>query len=182
MVMTSRIGLLALALAAGCAGPRMLAAGDRVPDVQARNQDGVLVRLAAYRGHPLVVYFYPKDRTSGCTIEAHEFRAAHAQLRALGAEVVGVSNDDVASHKGFCADEALPFPLLADTDESIAHAFGVPTRLGFYRRTTFVVDASGVVRRVFDPVEPNGHAREVLAALAGLSAGGARPFRAQPSP
>jgi len=163
----SLLSLLPLGLVA-CSGARMLAAGDRAPEVQAKNQDGALVSLAQYRGHPLVVYFYPKDRTSGCTIEAHEFRTAYAQLRAAGAEVVGVSNDDVASHKGFCNDEALPFPLLADTDERIAHAFGVPTRLGFYRRTTFVIDAQGVVRRVFDPVEPNGHAREVLAALNAL--------------
>jgi peroxiredoxin Q/BCP len=159
--------LLLLGLA-GCSGARMLAAGDQMPDVQAKNQDGATVRLAQYRGHPMVVYFYPKDKTSGCTIEAHEFREAYARFRALGVEVVGVSNDDVASHKGFCTDEALPFPLLADTDERIAHAFGVPTRLGFYRRTTFVIDAQGVVRRVFDPVEPTGHAQQVLAALSAL--------------
>jgi peroxiredoxin Q/BCP len=162
------LGFLLVALLVGCSSARMLAAGDRVPDVVAKNQDGAPVSLAQYRGHPLVVYFYPKDRTSGCTIEAHEFRTEYARFRAAGVEVVGVSNDDVASHKGFCTDEALPFPLLADPDERVAHAFGVPTRLGFYRRTTFVIDGAGVVRRVFDPVEPNGHAREVLSALAAL--------------
>jgi peroxiredoxin Q/BCP len=160
-------GLVLLAMV-GCSGARMLAAGDRVPDVQAKNQDGVTISLSQFRGHPVVVYFYPKDRTSGCTIEAHEFRTTYERFRAQGVEVVGVSNDDVASHKGFCTDEALPFPLLADTDERIAHAFGVPTRLGFYRRTTFVIDAQGVVRRVFDPVEPTGHAQQVLAALPSL--------------
>jgi peroxiredoxin Q/BCP len=79
--------------------------------------------------------------------------------------VVGVSNDDVASHKDFCNQEALPFPLLADTDQTIARGFGVDSKLGFYHRMTFLVDGAGVVRRVFDPVKPASHAREVLAAL-----------------
>jgi peroxiredoxin Q/BCP len=168
-------GLLLLPLLVGCSSARMLAAGDHVPDVTAVNQEGARVSLAQFRGHPLVVYFYPKDRTSGCTVEAHEFRTEYARFRAAGAEVVGVSNDGVASHKGFCTDEGLPFPLLADTDEHVAHAFGVPTRLGFYRRTTFVIDGAGVVRHVFDPVQPTGHAREVLSALAALPASPAGP-------
>jgi peroxiredoxin Q/BCP len=79
--------------------------------------------------------------------------------------VVGVSNDDVASHKDFCTQEALPFPLLADPDQTIARAFGVESKLGFYHRMTFLIDGAGVVRRVFDPVKPAGHAREVLAVL-----------------
>jgi peroxiredoxin Q/BCP len=84
--------------------------------------------------------------------------------------VIGVSNDDVASHKDFCTSEALPFPLLADTDKRVARAFGVGDTLGFYHRITFLVDRDGIVRRVFDPVRPAGHAREVLAALQTLSA------------
>jgi peroxiredoxin Q/BCP len=81
-----------------------------------------------------------------------------------------VSNDDVASHKDFCAQQALPFPLLADPDQALARAFGVRSTLGFYQRITFLVDGGGVVRRVFDPVRPAGHAREVLAALKELAA------------
>jgi peroxiredoxin Q/BCP len=79
--------------------------------------------------------------------------------------VVGVSNDDAASHKDFCAREALPFPLIADTDKRVARAFGVGDVMGFYHRMTFLIDGGGVVRRVFDPVSPAGHSREVLAAL-----------------
>jgi peroxiredoxin Q/BCP len=83
--------------------------------------------------------------------------------------VLGVSNDDVASHKDFCTGESLPFALLADPDQTVARAFGVPSKLGFYHRMTFLIDATGVVRRVFDPVSPAGHAREVLAAVQALT-------------
>ena len=153
---------------AGCASGGGLQPGERIPDVEARNQDGAAVRLSQYRGHPLVVYFYPKDRTSGCTVEAQAFREEYARFRALGAEIVGVSNDDTASHKDFCGRERLPFTLLADPDKTVARAFHVGSILGFYHRVTFLVDEAGVVRRVFDPVHPAGHAREVLAAVQGL--------------
>lgn len=148
-----------------------LSPGDRVPDVEARNQDGAPVSLSHFRGHPLVVYFYPKDRTSGCTIEAHDFRVGYPKFKELGVEVLGVSNDDVASHQDFCTKEGLPFPLLADPDQAMARAFGVKATLGFYQRITFVLDGDGVVRQVFDPVHPAGHAREVLAAVKGLAGG-----------
>jgi peroxiredoxin Q/BCP len=152
-----------------CASEHALAPGDRVPEVGAHNQDGVAVRLSQYRGHPLVVYFYPKDRTSGCTIEAQAFRTEYPKFRALGAEIVGISHDDAASHKDFCNQQSLPFPLLADTDQSIAHAFHVGSILGFDHRITFLVDANGIVRHVFDPVHPASHAREVLTAVEGLT-------------
>ena len=145
-----------------------LSPGDRVPEVAARNQDGARVALSRYRGHPLVVYFYPKDRTSGCTIEAHDFRVGYSKFKELGVEVLGVSNDDVASHQDFCTKEALPFPLLADPEQDMARAFGVKSTLGFYQRITFVLDGDGVVRQVFDPVHPAGHAQEVLVAVKGL--------------
>jgi peroxiredoxin Q/BCP len=83
--------------------------------------------------------------------------------------VVGISHDDVASHKDFCNEQALPFPLLADSDGAVARAFGVSSTLGFYHRMTFLIDGGGVVRRVFDPVKPATHAREVLAAVSALS-------------
>ena len=145
-----------------------LVPGDRVPEIEARDQDGGRVALSRYRGHPLVVYFYPKDRTSGCTIEAQAFRADYPKFKELGAEILGASNDDVASHRDFCTREALPFPLLADPDQAIARAFGVKSTLGFYQRITFLVDGEGIVRQVFDPVHPQGHAREVLAAVQSL--------------
>jgi peroxiredoxin Q/BCP len=145
-----------------------LVAGDPLPDIQARDQDGASVALSRYRGHPLVVYFYPKDRTSGCTLEAHEFRADYPQFKAIGAEILGVSNDDVASHRDFCTKEGLSFPLLADPDQAIARAFGVKSILGLYQRITFVIDGQGVVRQVFESVRPAGHSREVLAAVKAL--------------
>ncbi len=170
----------ALGVSGGCARVlarrQHLSPGDRVPEVAARKQDGSSVALSQYRGHPLVVYFYPKDRTSGCTIEAHEFRVGYPEFADLGVEVLGVSNDDVASHEDFCTKEGLPFPLLADPDQTMARAFGVKATLGFYQRITFVLDGDGVVRPVFDPVRPAGHAREVLAAVKGLAGA------AQPSP
>lgn len=168
----------ALGVSGGCARVlarrQHLSAGDRPVEVAAHKQDGSSIALSQYRGHPLVVYFYPKDRTSGCTIEAHEFRVGYPQFKELGVEVLGVSNDDVASHEDFCTKEGLPFPLVADPDQTMARAFGVKATLGFYQRITFVLDGDGVVRQVFDPVHPAGHAREVLAAVKEL-AGGAPP-------
>jgi peroxiredoxin Q/BCP len=149
-----------------------LSPGDRVPEVAARKQDGTPVALSSYRGHPVVVYFYPKDRTSGCTIEAHDFRVGYPQFKELGVEVLGVSNDDVTSHQDFCTKEGLPFPLLADPDQEVARAFGVKATLGFYQRITFVLDGDGIVQKVFDPVHPAGHAQEVLAVVKGLAGGG----------
>jgi peroxiredoxin Q/BCP len=143
--------------------------GDRVPDVGALNQDGVSVRLSQFRGRMVVLYFYPKDQTSGCTQEAHGFTSEYDRIRQLGAEVVGVSNDNAQSHKKFCDNEALPFPLLADTDKSIATAFGVGSFMGLYKRITFLIDADGVIRKVFDPVKPLRHAAEVIAAIAEVS-------------
>jgi thioredoxin-dependent peroxiredoxin len=143
--------------------------GDRVPDVGAPNQHGVAVRLSQFRGRMVVLYFYPRDQTSGCTQEAHGFTADYDRIRAIGADVIGVSNDDVKSHKSFCDNEALPFPLLADTDKVIANAFGIRSFLGLYQRITFLIDGDGVIRRVFDPVEPARHADEVMAAVAELS-------------
>jgi peroxiredoxin Q/BCP len=161
------VGLAAVGVACGrLMGRRQhLVPGDAVPDLEVRNQEGASLRLSHYRGHPLVVYFYPKDRTPGCTVEAQAFRADYPKFKALGVEILGVSNDDVASHQDFCTKQALPFPLLADPDQAIARAFGVKALLGFYQRITFVLDRDGVVRRVFDPVRPLGHAREVLGAV-----------------
>jgi peroxiredoxin Q/BCP len=142
--------------------------GEPAPDVGAPDQNGAAVRLSQFRGRTLVLYFYPKDQTSGCTIEAHGFSAAYERIRQSGAEVVGVSNDDARSHRRFCDSASIPFPLLADTDKSIAAAFGVRSIFGFYQRITFLIDAAGVIRKVFDPVSPARHAGEVLTAIAAL--------------
>jgi peroxiredoxin Q/BCP len=173
------VGVAALAVLAACAtagsktkrAAGRLKEGDRAPDVGALNQDGVAVRLSQFHGRMVVLYFYPKDRTSGCTVEAHGFSAEYEKIRASGAEVVGVSNDDAKSHRNFCDKESLPFPLLADTDKTIADAFGVGSIFGFYQRITFLIDGDGVIRKVFDPVKPGRHAAEVMAAIADLSGG-----------
>jgi len=166
--LTLMVAVAAAVVLKGLAHRRPLAPGAPAPDVEARDQNGKVMRLSDLRGHPVVVYFYPKDRSSGCTLEAQAFRSGYGQFRARGAEIVGVSNDGVASHKDFCGREALPFTLLADPGEDIARAFGVSGLFGYYHRVTFLVDGAGVIRRVFDPVRPRTHAQEVLAALDAL--------------
>lgn len=158
-----------------------LHAGDRAPDVHARDQDGHDVNLAALRGHVVALYFYPKDETPGCTREALGFREAYARIREAGAEVVGVSNDDAQSHKRFCERKGLPFSLLADPEKAVARAFGVRSLFGFYERITFLIDGQGVIRRVFDPVRPAHHADEVLAAIAELRGTAAPPSAPPPT-
>jgi peroxiredoxin Q/BCP len=150
------------------AAPSLLAVGAEVPDVAAKAQDGKLVRLRDLKGKPLIVYFYPKDDTPGCTIEAKGIRDQYADLKSR-AVVLGVSEDSADSHQAFASKYDLPFPLLDDTSHALATAFGVPLSSGHAKRVTFVIDAAGKVRRVFPNVNPDGHAAELLAALAALS-------------
>jgi thioredoxin-dependent peroxiredoxin len=143
----------------------LLAAGAEVPDVAAPAQDGTLVRLRALKGKPVVVYFYPKDDTPGCTIEAKGIRDQYAEL-SRRAVVLGVSVDSLDSHKAFATKYDLPFQLLDDTNHELARAFGVPlSPSGHAKRVTFVIDASGKVSKVFPNVNPDGHAAELIEAL-----------------
>lgn len=135
-----------------------------MPDVSAPAQDGKVVRLRELKGKPVIVYFYPKDDTTGCTIEAKGIRDQYAELKSR-AVVLGVSEDSADSHQAFASKYSLPFPLLDDTNHSLATAFGVPLNAGHAKRVTFVFDASGKVRKVFPDVNPNGHADELLSAL-----------------
>ncbi|MGB0059945.1 peroxiredoxin [Candidatus Binatus sp.] len=122
---------------------------------------GELRRLKDFRGHNLVVYFYPKDDTPGCTVEGKEFRDSYAQFQALDCAVIGVSTDTVERHRAFAEKHALPFILLADEDGRLASAFGVLS--GKYAaRSTFVLDTDLRVRRAFHEVTPRGHAAQVL--------------------
>jgi len=145
----------------------LLAVGAEVPDVSAPAQDGKLVNLRALKGKPLIVYFYPKDDTTGCTIEAKGIRDQYAEL-SRRAVVLGVSEDSLDSHKAFATKYDLPFQLLEDTNHSLASAFGVPLSSGHAKRVTFVIDASGKVSKVFPNVNPDGHAAELLETVKAL--------------
>ncbi|MBW3553609.1 MAG: thioredoxin-dependent thiol peroxidase [Gemmatimonadetes bacterium] len=156
----------------------MPTAGERAPEFTLRGVDGegdeVEVRLADLRGRRVVLYFYPKDDTSGCTTQACAIRDAWPEFGAAEAVVLGISPDDVDSHRRFGAKYDLPFTLLADPDHEVAEAYGVWKEKSMYgrkymgvERTTFLIDADGTIERVFPRVKPNEHAEDVLAALEG---------------
>lgn len=148
-------------------------AGRPAPDFTLPNQDGEPVSRAALiaRGG-LVIYFYPKDMTPGCTVEACGFRDGIGQIRALGAQIVGVSADPPAAHRRFIDKHALNFPLLSDPDHRMTTAYGVYKKKSLYgreymgiERTTFIIGRDGIVKKVFPKVRVNGHVEEVIAAL-----------------
>lgn len=150
----------------------MLKLGTKAPAFSLPADDGTTVSLKDLKGKRVVLYFYPKDDTSGCTVEACEFRDSWAAVRRAGAVVLGVSPDGVPSHGKFKAKHQLPFRLLADTDHAVAKTYGVWGEKSMYGRryfgilrTTFLLDASGKVVQVFEKVRPRGHAAQVLEAL-----------------
>jgi peroxiredoxin Q/BCP len=148
-------------------GPQV---GQPAPAFSAKDQAGRTVRLADYKGKASVVlYFYPKDDTPGCTAQACSLRDGHGALLAAGAVVLGVSADDVASHAAFAKKYDLPFPLLADPDKTIIRAYGVKMPLlGMARRVTFLIDKQGVLKHIVSDVHPKVHDAEVLALLKGM--------------
>jgi peroxiredoxin Q/BCP len=152
----------------------MLSAGNPFPNFSLPNQDGKIVKLSDFAGHWLVVYFYPKDDTPGCTIQAKSFTATKADFDAAGVKVVGVSADDVASHKNFCNKFSLTVEFLADTDGSLMKTLELGQAewkgMKFWERSSFVVDPRGVIRKVYEKVNPEGHADLLLADIAGLKA------------
>jgi thioredoxin-dependent peroxiredoxin len=137
----------------------MLAAGDKLPNLTLADDAGNSVTTAELLGGPLVLYFYPKDDTPGCTSEASQFRDLYAQFQKRGARIVGVSRDSVASHQKFKAKYKIPFTLLADTESRLYSALGVPTR------ATFLIDRDGTIVKVWPKVKVDDHADEVLASL-----------------
>ena len=152
----------------------MLKEGSAAPNFTAKNANGETVRLKDLRGHKVVLYFYPKDDTPGCTKEACSFRDEFSEFKKSGIEVLGVSVNSEASHQKFAAKYKLPFTLLADPDHSIADAYGVWGEKKFMGRTymgvkriTFLIDEKGKIKKIFEKVKPEEHAREVLAAFAG---------------
>jgi thioredoxin-dependent peroxiredoxin len=143
----------------------LLSVGAPAPAIESVAHNGQKVSLSELKGRPVVVYFYPKDDTPGCTVEAEGIRDDWADLSKANAVVLGVSTQDNASHRAFASKYGLPFMLLPDSDESIAKAFGVPVKNGYTKRVTFVIDKQGKIAKVFPEVNPKGHSDEILEAL-----------------
>ncbi|HEY8280170.1 MAG TPA: peroxiredoxin [Bdellovibrionota bacterium] len=138
--------------------------GSAAPNFSAKNQDGKEIHLADYKGKFVLIYFYPKDDTPGCTKEACDFRDRFTEVKKLNAVVLGVSRQDANSHKKFIAKHKLPFDLLVDGDGKIAEAFGVGTMpvIGFHKRQSILVGPDGKVVRFYESVTPEKHVAEVL--------------------
>ena len=150
------------------------AAGTLAPDFTLSSQEGKTVSLHDYKGQWVVLYFYPKDMSPGCTIEAHNFQRDQAQYDAKKAAILGVSIDTVDSHVQFCTKENLTFKLLADPDKKVVTKYGSTQTFGtsvLAARNTFLIDPKGVIRKVYTKVSPNPHSAEVLAALDELKKG-----------
>ncbi|TCD58653.1 peroxiredoxin [Synechococcus sp. BS56D] len=139
-----------------------LAVGDQAPEIRLDDQNGVSRSNSELGGRILVLFFYPKDDTPGCTAEACGFRDSFEELQALGAEIWGVSGDDAVSHRRFSERHGLQFPLLSDSDQRLRRAFGVPKTLGLLpARVTYVIDASGTIRHIFNNLlDGPAHVRE----------------------
>lgn len=150
----------------------MLSAGQKAPSFAVPNQDGETISLDSLRGKPVVLYFYPKDDTPGCTIQACGLRDNWSAITATGAALFGVSPDGPGKHTKFRSKYELPFPLLADEDHELAEAFGAWGEKSMYGRkyqgilrTTFLLDGDGVIQHVIEKVKPKGHADQVLSLL-----------------
>jgi len=163
---------------------QMLKVGDRAPDFSLPDQTGKTVSLEELKGKQVVVYFYPKDDTPGCTVEACSFRDEYAALKKKDAIVLGVSPQGSESHRRFADKYSLPFPLLADTDHALAEAFGAWGEKQNYGRTymgilrsTFIIGPDGRLSHVWPKVKTKGHGEEVLAALSGQPPAKAKPVK-----
>ena len=154
------------------ASTRQLKVGQKAPAFSLPNQDGQIVSLSDYKGKIIVLYFYPKDDTPGCTKESCAFRDGIDEIHDIGAAVIGVSGDSVQSHKKFVKKYSLNFPLLSDESKKMLQAYGVWKEKSLYgrkfmgiERTTFIVDGNGKIDGIFHKVKVNGHLEEVLAEL-----------------
>ncbi len=144
----------------------ILKEGDKAPDFSLQSDEGKTVSLSAFEGNSnVVLYFYPKDKTPGCTKEACNFRDNIEQFKELNAEVLGVSVDDVDSHKSFKEKENLNFILLADSEKEVTKKYGVLNIIGVASRVTFVIDKSGVIRKIYDKVDVNDNYKEIIELL-----------------
>lgn len=152
-----------------------LEVGDKVPDLKLPASGGKEINLKDYKGRNLVVYFYPKDNTPGCTQEGQDFRDLFKDFQKAGADIVGVSKDSLRSHENFISKFKFPFPLIADTEQELCDAFGVIVEKSMYGkkyigidRSTWVFDKKGVLKKVWRGVKVKGHAAEVLEAVQAL--------------
>ena len=145
----------------------MLKIGDSAPDFSAQTTNGEPVSLSALRGRPVVIYFFPKAFTMGCTIETRQFRDNYAEIRKMGAEVIGISADTTDSHRRFSERFRLPFVLLADVDGAVRARYGVPRTLGIFPgRVTYLIDRDGIVRHIFSSqFQPWRHVTEAIRIL-----------------
>ena len=161
-----KIGLYFLGITLLAAMPQV---GQTAPDFTLPSQDGSKISLHDFRGHWVVLYFYPKDGTPGCTTEAHNFQRDIAKYSQANAVIVGVSVDNADSHKDFCAKQGLTFKLLADTDKKVSQDYdSFHSLLRFSARNTFLIDPNGKIAKEWIGVSPGKHSEEVLAALASL--------------
>ncbi len=152
-----------------------LKVGDNAPDFELPDQDGKIHKLSDYQGQKILVYFYPKDNTPGCTIEACQIRDDFPKFNSIKAEVLGISTDSVESHKKFSQKHNLPFTLLADANKEVVKAYGVYKPKKFLgkeflgtQRTSFLIDGDGKIAKIYEKVKPTLHAKEVLRDLANL--------------
>lgn len=143
--------------------------GDKAPAFEVFTQNGDIVTLDSLRGRRTILYFYPKDNTSGCTLEAQSMRDGKAALAEAGYDIYGISPDSQRSHQNFCAKHELNFTLLSDTEKTMAEAFGVWVEKKMYgraymgiQRTTFIIDEQGVVEQIFDKVDTKNHYQQIL--------------------
>ena len=176
LIIFGMLSILALLIASQLARagelPKM---GEAAPNFNLSDQNGKTYTLADFQGKWLVLYFYPKDDTPGCTEQACNFRDDLSQLTGLGAQVVGISVDDSKSHADFAKKYALPFPLLADRNAEVTTRYGVLRNLGifkFARRYTFLIDPQGKISKVYEKVETSRHSKEIIEDLNKLLAAG----------
>jgi len=167
------VGLLAVLLAATVFAAPVPTVGSVAPGFTLNSQDGNPISLSQFHGKWVVLYFYPRDMTKGCTIEAHNFQRDQPKFQALNAVVLGVSVDDTKSHQEFCTKEGLTFKLLADTDHKVSDEYGALTNMGlvkYSKRYTFIISPEGKIVQVYTDVDAdiNQHSEQVLAQLAQL--------------
>ncbi len=164
---------MACTVSTGARAADVVQAGTTAPSFTLPSQDNTPVSLSDYKGKFVVLYFYPKDKTSGCTIEAHNFQRDLPKYKAANAVVLGVSLDTADSHKSFCTQESLTFKLLADPEHKVVDAYGVHIMgmgpIKFAERDTFLIDPSGKVVKAWTKVDPQTHSEEVLAVIAATS-------------